>query len=120
MIANPGTYVFPSLSTKAPYGFGDVYPASAGEAELLRYLAQPLTIFLGQEDTGDEDRNDSPQAVAQGETRYQRGRNVYQAAQELAQARGWAFNWRLLELPGVGHSAKKMFSSSQAAAALAP
>jgi pimeloyl-ACP methyl ester carboxylesterase len=120
VIANAGTYVFPSLSTKASYGFGGIYSASAGEAELRRYLVQPLTIFLGQEDTGDEDRNDSPQAVAQGETRYQRGRNVYREAQELAQARGWTFNWRLLELPGVGHSARKMFSSPQAAAALAP
>jgi hypothetical protein len=45
---------------------------------------------------------------------------VYRAAQELAQARGWPFNWRLLELPGVGHSARKMFSSPRVAAALAP
>jgi pimeloyl-ACP methyl ester carboxylesterase len=120
VITNAGTYVFPSLSTKAPFGLGGIYSGSAGEAELRRYLAQPLTLFLGQEDTGGEDRDDSPPAVAQGETRYQRGRNVYRAAQELAQARGWPFNWRLLELPGVGHSARKMFSSPRAPAALAP
>src|SRR5262245_23022006 len=71
------------LSTSRPpgrvaraYGFGGIYSGGASEAELRRYLAQPLTIFLGQEDTGDEDRNDSAQAVAQGETRYQRGRNA--------------------------------------------
>jgi len=46
--------------------------------------------------------------------------NTYRAAQKLAQARGWAFNWRLVEVPGVGHSAARMFRSEQAIAALAP
>ena len=117
VIANPSTYVFPSL-TKAPYGFGGVYSANDSAAELRRYLALPITIFLGQEDTGDEERNDSPAAVAQGVTRYDRGRNAYRAARDLARSRGWAFNWRLVELPGVGHSARKMFATREAAAAL--
>ena len=50
----------------------------------------------------------------------QRGVNVFDAARKLAQARGWAFNWRLVELPGVGHSASKMFAAPQAWDALAP
>lgn len=120
VIANPSTYVFPSLTTMAPYAFGGVYSARAGEVELRRYLALPLTIFLGKEDTGDRDRNDSPEAVAQGETRYERGRNAYQAGRDLAQSRGWTFNWRLVELSGVGHSARKMFTAPEAAAALKP
>lgn len=118
VIANPSTYVFPNLSTMAPYGFGGVYSAGADEAELRRYLAMPLTIYLGKEDTGDKDRNDSRQAVAQGETRFERGRNVYRAAREMAQSRGWAFGWRLIEVPGVGHTARKMFAAPQALAAL--
>jgi hypothetical protein len=32
----------------------------------------------------------------------------------------WKFNWRLVELPGVGHSARKMFSAPQAFEALSP
>ena len=118
VIANPSTYVLPSLSTKAPYGFGGVYAAGADEAELQRYLALPVTIYLGKEDTGDEDRNDNRQAVAQGKTRYERGQNVYRAASDLAQSRGWTFNWRLVEVPGVGHTARKMFAAPQALAAL--
>jgi hypothetical protein len=119
VIANPSTYVFPSL-TMAPYGFGGVYSANDSVAELRRYLALPLTIFLGREDTGDAERNDSPPAVAQGETRYDRGRNAYRAGRDLARSRGWAFNWRLVELPGVGHSARKMFAAREAVAALRP
>jgi hypothetical protein len=32
----------------------------------------------------------------------------------------WPFNWRLVELPGTGHSATQMFASKQALEALRP
>ncbi len=120
VVANPSTWVFPSLSVAVPYGLGRVYPKGEGEAHLRQYLAAPVTVFLGQEDEGDENLNDSREAVAQGETRYDRGINVFDAARKAAQATGATLNWRKVELPGVGHSASKMFSSPQAAEALAP
>ena len=112
VIANAGSYVFPSLAVDAPYGLGKVYSSTEGEAALRRYLERPLTIYLGKGDTRDDERNDYPEALAQGASRYQRGVNV--------SARGWKFNWRLVELPGVGHNARKMFSAPQAAEALSP
>jgi len=120
VIANAGSYVFPSLEVDAPYGLGKVYSGTEGEAALRRYLEQPLTIYLGQGDTRDDGRNDYPEALAQGASRYQRGLNVFNAAKTLAQTRGWTFNWRLVELPGVGHNARKMFSAPQALEALSP
>jgi dienelactone hydrolase len=120
VVANPGSYVFPSLEIAAPYGLGKVYADADGEAELKRYLAQPLTIYLAEADTREDDRDDSPDALAQGASRHQRGVNAFNAGKALAQARGWPFNWRLLELPGVGHNAKKMFAAPQASAALSP
>lgn len=120
VIANPSTYVFASLQIKAPFGLGGVYQSATSETQLRRYLRAPLTIFLGNEDIGDEDRNDSSAARAQGETRYDRGLNAFRTARMLAQSRSWAFNWRLIELPGVGHSAAKMFSSAEALDALSP
>jgi pimeloyl-ACP methyl ester carboxylesterase len=120
VIANPGTYVFPSLDVDAPYGLGRVYRGAEAEAALRRYLATPVTIFLGQEDTGDDDRNDSRQARAQGETRYDRGRNAFAAGQKAAQARRVPFNWRLVEQPDTGHSARDMFASPEALKALEP
>ena len=119
VVANPGSYVLPSLEVAAPYGLGKVYAGAAGEAQLRRYLELPLTIYLGAADTRD-DRHDSSEARAQGASRHQRGVNVFDAARKLAQARGWAFNWRLVELPGVGHNAPKMFAAPQASDALAP
>ena len=120
VVANPGSYVFPSLEIAAPYGLGRVYAGADGDAELKRYLAQPLTIYLGEGDTREDDRDDSPDALAQGASRHQRGVNAFNAGKVLAQVRDWPFNWRLVELPGVGHNAKKMFAAPQASAALSP
>jgi pimeloyl-ACP methyl ester carboxylesterase len=120
VIANPSTYVFPSLDIEAPYGLRGVYRAGEAEKALRRYLATPVTIFLGQDDTGDENRADNRQARAQGETRYDRGRNAFAAGKQAAQKRGVPFNWRLVEQPDTGHSARDMFASPEALEALAP
>jgi len=120
VLANAGTYVFPSLAVAAPYGLGKVYSGADGEAQLRRYLEQPLTIYLGEDDDQDDDRNNTPEARAQGASRHARGLNVFGTGQKLAQTRGWTFNWRLVQLPGVGHDAQKMLAAPQAADALAP
>jgi pimeloyl-ACP methyl ester carboxylesterase len=120
VVANPSTWVFPSVGVDAPYGLRRAYSRGEADARLRRYLAAPVTVFLGQEDEGDRNRNDSDEAVAQGETRHDRGLNVFAAARKAAQTTGAPLNWRLVELPGVGHSASKMFSSREALDALAP
>jgi pimeloyl-ACP methyl ester carboxylesterase len=120
VIANPGTHVLPDPKIEAPYGFGGVYASNDVDKELRRYLGTPITIFLGHDDTDEEGLSASPEANAQGATRHERGLNAFKAAQSLAQARGWPFNWRLVEVPGVGHKAKKMFAAPEASAALKP
>jgi hypothetical protein len=59
-------------------------------------------------------------AVPQGSNRYERGLNAYRAAQTLAQERGWPFNWKVVKVPGVGHSASRMFRTEEAISALQP
>jgi pimeloyl-ACP methyl ester carboxylesterase len=120
VLANAGTYVLPSLAVDAPYGLGEVYAGADGEQHLQRYLQQPVTIYLGAADTDDDTRNNSPEARAQGASRHARGLNVFKAAATLAQSRGWPFNWRLVELPGVGHDGQKMLTAPQASDALKP
>ncbi len=112
--------MLPSLTVDAPYGFGKVYAGADGEAHLQRYLQQPVTIYLGADDTADGERNNSPEARAPGALRHERGLNVFKAAKTLAQTRGWTFNWRLVELPGVGHDGQKMLAAQQASDALTP
>jgi len=119
IIANPSTYIWPSREERFPYGFGGLPPALSDEAALQRYLAQPVIVLLG---TADVERSGSlntrPGAERQGENRYARGRNAFRAAQQLAQDRGWAFRWRLVEVPGIAHSARRMFGSAEALNAL--
>ena len=57
--------------------------------------------------------------MRQGANRYERGTQIFQAARELAKNKGWDFNWRLVEAPGVGHSARRMYANPQVDAAIA-
>jgi hypothetical protein len=120
VVANPGTHVFPDLSIAAPYGMGGVYPEAGATEELRRYLRQPVTIYLGQGDTGDDELNVGAEALAQGQTRHERGLNAFGAAQRLAQTRSWPLNWRLVEVPKIEHDPSGMLSAKQASEALRP
>lgn len=120
IIANPSTWLLPSREERFPYGYGGLPATLADDAALQRYLAQPVTVLLG---TADIQRggnlNVSEGAERQGPNRYERGHHAFRVAQQLAQQRGWKFNWRLIEVPDVAHSARRMFSSVQAQEALA-
>jgi hypothetical protein len=117
LIANPSTWVLPSLTDAVPYGFRNLPDA---ERALRAYLARPVTVLLGDHDTGSHDLSMEPEAIAQGSNRLDRGRRTFAMAQSVARAHGWPFGWRKAEVPAVGHSAPKMFGSSQARDALRP
>lgn len=118
VIANPSSWVFPSLKEEFPFGLGGATASLGSEDFMKRYLAVPITIYLGQADTGDRNRDDSEDAVEQGATRHERGLNFYRAGQALAQEKGWSLNWRLVEVPKVGHSSRRMFDAPQVQEAL--
>lgn len=121
VVANPSSYVWPSLEERFPYGFGALPTSLADEAALRRYLAQPVTLFLGTADTKvTPDLDVLPAAMRQGANRHERGRNVFRAAQSMAHEKGWPFNWNLVEAPGVGHSAARMYNHPAAAKAFTP
>ncbi len=117
ILANPSTWVEPSLDTAVPYGFGGV---PDGEADLRRYLAAHVTVLLGREDRGSKNLATSEEAEDQGANRYERGQATFKAAQAMAQQHGWPFNWTLAVVPGIGHNARAMFTSDAAFAALHP
>ena len=120
VIANPSTWVRPSLDTAAPYGFKGISDRAWGEAALRRYLAAKITVLLGQEDVGSRNLATSEEAEEQGSTRFERGQNVFREAEAAARRNGWPFNWHLAVVPGVGHSARSIFGSVQALDALRP
>jgi poly(3-hydroxybutyrate) depolymerase len=117
--ANPGTHLFPTRDVPYPHGFGGLPEKFSDDAALRKYLARPLTLYLGTDDKGDESLSMAPEAVRQGATRIERGRNCFRFASELAKKNGWEFNWRLVEAPGVAHDARAMFSHKNAMESLA-
>lgn len=119
VIANPSTYVWPTRDAGFPYGFGGLPERLSSDDAIRRYLAQPVILLLGTADIN-HDRNlvVTEGAMRQGANRYERGLNAFREARNLAQEKGWEFNWRLVEVPGVGHNARRMYASPQAEAAL--
>jgi pimeloyl-ACP methyl ester carboxylesterase len=112
IIANPSTHVWPSLTETAPHGFGGGYfSATESEALLKDYLADPITIYLGEEDTGTEQLSTGAISMRQGDHRLERGLNAYNAAKMMAESKGWDFNWELVIADGVDHSVGRMIRS---------
>jgi hypothetical protein len=115
VIANPSTWVLPSLEDAVPYGFGGT---SDAESALRSYLGRPITVLLGADDTGTNNLSSEPDAAAQGVNRLERGRNTFARAKAAADRLGCRFGWRLAEVAGVGHDSARMFASREAVAAL--
>lgn len=117
--ANPGSLLFPTRDQDFGYGFGKLPPELSGDDVIRRYLAAPLTIYLGTDDIYPRPSfDDSPAGNRQGKHRLERGRNCFEAARKLAAERGWTFNWRKVETPGIGHDAAFMFAAKEASDAL--
>lgn len=118
VVANPSLHVWPDLDIAAPNGFRGVFAPEEAERRLQDYLAAPVTIYLGSDDTGARYLVTSDPAMAQGRNRLERGLNVFEAARAAAAERGWAFGWRLKIAEGVGHSSRGMLTAPTALEAL--
>jgi len=118
--ANPGTDLFPRRDWKFGYGFGGLPGNLSDDAALQKYLAAPLTLFLGQMDIDPQhfELDRSAAAELQGTCRLERGRACFEFAQKLALEHGWMFNWRKVEAAGIAHDAKAMFAAKEAEDAL--
>lgn len=116
---NAGSLLFPNLDHEFGYGLGGLPPELRDDAMLRRYLAAPLTLYLGTGDVTPKKRFDASEAgMKQGPHRLARNRTCFALAQALAKERGWTFNWRKVETPGIEHDAAAMFAAKEVEAAL--
>ncbi len=117
--ANSGTYLFPTREADFPFGLGGLPEELQTDEHLKAYLAQPLTFYLGSNDTErDEYLDIFPAADAQGNVRFERGKNAFAAGKKLASERRWPFGWKLVVAEGIEHDHTKMFNHAQCAIAL--
>lgn len=102
--ANADWYTLPDDGARFPYGLDGVEP---DEADLEGALAAPLTILVGEHDTGQGAVGSRlagvDRSAEQGATRIERGHTFYSAGRRLADEHDWSFRWRIAEVPGVGH-----------------
>lgn len=117
--ANAGSYIFATREIPFAYGFGNLPAELSDDVVLQCYLAKPLTLYLGAaDDHPDEHFDDSPLAMLQGGSRYERGQNGFALAKKLAEERNWEFNWRMVIAQGIEHDHLKMFNAPEAEIAL--
>jgi poly(3-hydroxybutyrate) depolymerase len=111
---NAGSLLFPSREHQFGYGLGGLPPELGDDAMLQRYFAAPLTLYLGTADTTPRRRFDASEAgMKQGPHRLARNRAFFELAESIAKARGWPFNWRKVETPGIEHDAARMFGAQE-------
>ena len=123
--SNPSAWVVP---TTAGYGTAlHGYPHSLrgtpyGASFIADYLARPLVVHIGTNDTATSQAVDpslsmTAGSVAQGASRYDRAHFFYNFGRQAAQTAGVPFNWRIVEVPGVGHSSRGMVQARGVGAA---
>lgn len=113
VVANPSVHVVPLSDEPVPYGYADIFSPELIPEKLKEYLATPITIYLGQEDTGSKYLVKTKAAMRQGRNRYERGKKIFKQAQEIAADNELEFNWKLVEVPGVGHSSRGMIKADE-------
>ncbi|MFC4905855.1 alpha/beta fold hydrolase [Actinomadura gamaensis] len=130
VVANPSTYLYFDRLRPTPdgfaeagapeidhwrYGFGGDRPRYVRENPdyyFQRYLSREVVYLLGEEDADPAAAllEIHPAALAQGRTRYERGVRYYDYLQQ--KAGGPLENHQLVRLPGIGHDAHDVFTSS--------
>lgn len=109
--ANPSSWPFPTRALDYGYGFGGLPEVLSNDEMIKKFLARPLTIYLGTADnTPDSDTDMSDGALVEGAARYQRGKAFFQFAKTVSERKKWPCNWTIVEAEGVNHDHEKMFN----------
>lgn len=111
--ANAGYYTLPTVAGSDPYPFS--LTGTPATAETMKTdLGRELVILLGEEDTDpkDPDLYHSPEADKQGLYRFARGQYFFKIGKESAEAARAKFGWKLVTVPGVGHSNERMAAAA--------
>ena len=115
--ANAGWYTLPISSSNAnhivPYGLSATPVDIAMQKSLI---GAPLTILIGARDTANPTESrmvrGTPEAMAQGENRFERAHYYFQIAENQAKRLNTEFNWNLAVVPRAGHSSAQMIASA--------
>ena len=105
--ANAGWYTMPSFDESFPYGLKGT---GLTNDQVEKAFKKKLIILLGEKDTDEKSENlrQTPESIAQGRNRFERGKAFFRIAKQSASAFKSQFNWELNIVPGVGHNNSEM------------
>ncbi len=111
--ANAGAYMLPDFDHVFPYGLKD---SGVTTDDLKHALQKPVVVLLGEADIDPNHRSipKAPEAQAQGLHRFARGLNYFKLASEQAVRLHVPFAWKIVTVPGIGHSNEEMASFAAA------
>lgn len=125
--SNSGFYTIPDLKGLKGGSNTYVFPYSikgtdVTEEDLKKYFSLNLTVHVGTADVATTAAEDSSLPVtagakAQGACRFDRGHFFYDYAERLAKEMNTPFNWKIVEVPGVPHSSRRMIQTGVTGAA---
>lgn len=117
VVMSAGSSIFPTRDLRYELGFGGLPDELSSDERLRRYLALPITISVGTNDT-ELAQLPTGDAYDQGVHRYARNLRWFTEAMELAYRNEWQFNWRLVLVEGPGHAPADMFHHPRMADAI--
>lgn len=105
--SNAGWYTMPDFEIEFPYGLKNT---ALNEESLKQRLEHTMLIQLGEEDNNPNHRylRTSPEAMKQGEHRFERGHKFLKEAENLSRQNGAGLQWFIRTVPGVGHNNAEM------------
>lgn len=106
LAANAGFFTLPDTSQIFPFGLKGI-PAAA--IHLRESFGKELVVLVGDQDNAQEKGGTllrSARADLQGQHRLARARYFFETSRQLGSK--MRFNWKYLEVPGVGHDHTKM------------
>jgi pimeloyl-ACP methyl ester carboxylesterase len=112
--ANAGWYTTPDFSIAFPYGLNN---SGLTQGAMPAALGRNLVLLLGELDNARETRGHlvrNAQVDGQGTNRFDRGQYFMRGAAALAGQLNTALQWRIKQVPGVGHDYRKMGQSAAA------
>ncbi|MDH3492608.1 MAG: hypothetical protein OEM82_03595 [Acidobacteriota bacterium] len=107
--ANAGWYTLPDLNAEFPYGFK--HPKLAfTQNDLIAWSRRNVLLLRGTEDTErTPNLRQTPEADVQGKTRYERAGFMIERMRSINPDT----NWRMIDVPGVGHEQELMAIAAQ-------
>lgn len=110
LAANPGWYMLPDLTVLYPYGLSNTH-LSFTRQDIIDYTSKHLILMRG---TLDVERTSNvrqtPEADSQGSNRFERAEYFFQKGLKISNSN---FNWKLIDVPDVGHSSTGMALAAQ-------